>query len=92
MKYNITIEQDEDGMYVAECSSLPGCISQGKTIEEAFRSIEDAIKGYLESLKKHNEYLFLQLACPKQNKPNPNQKYQYNNPALNQSNCCPEPA
>jgi len=55
MKYRITIEQDEDGTYVAECSSLPGCISQGKTREEALHNIADAIKGYLESLKKHNE-------------------------------------
>ncbi|MEK6903711.1 MAG: type II toxin-antitoxin system HicB family antitoxin, partial [Nanoarchaeota archaeon] len=35
--------------------SLPGCISQGKTRKEALNNIEDAIKGYLESLKKHKE-------------------------------------
>lgn len=55
MKYRILIEQDEDGIYVAECSALPGCISQGATREEAIQNIQDAIKGYLESLKKHNE-------------------------------------
>lgn len=55
MKYRILIEQDEDGMVVVECPSLPGCISQGKTREEALENIQDAIKGYLESLKKHNE-------------------------------------
>ncbi len=55
MKYRIHIEQDENGIFVAECPSLPGCISQGKSREEAIRNIEDAIKGYLESLKKHNE-------------------------------------
>ena len=55
MKFRILIEQDEDGMFVAECVSLPGCISQGKTREEAVKNISDAIKGYLESLKKHNE-------------------------------------
>jgi predicted RNase H-like HicB family nuclease len=55
MKYRILIEQDEDGMFVAECPPLPGCISQGKTRTEAIDNIQDAIKGYLESLKKHNE-------------------------------------
>ena len=55
MKYRILIEQDEDGIFVIECPSLPGCISQGKTREEALENIQDAIKGYLASLKKHNE-------------------------------------
>jgi len=55
MRYRILIEQDEDGIFIAECSSLPGCISQGKTRKEALENIRDAIKGYLESLKKHNE-------------------------------------
>ena len=55
MKYRIILEQDEDGMFVAECPSLPGCVSQGKNRKEALKNIRDAIKGYLESLKKHNE-------------------------------------
>ena len=55
MRYRILIEQDEDGVFVAECPSLPGCISQGKTRREAIDNIQDAIEGYLESLKKHNE-------------------------------------
>ena len=55
MRYRIFIEQDEDGMFVAECPSLPGCISQGNTRKIAICNIHDAIKGYLESLKKHNE-------------------------------------
>jgi|TARA_Y100000294_G_C8368108_1_gene261560 predicted RNase H-like HicB family nuclease len=55
MKYRIIIEKDEDGMYAAECPTLPGCVSQGKTRIEAVRNIKDAINGYLESLKKHNE-------------------------------------
>ncbi len=42
-------------MFVAECPSLPGCISQGKTRKEALINIEEAIKGYIQSLKKHNE-------------------------------------
>ena len=55
MKYRIILEQDEDGIFVAECPSLPGCISQGKTRKEAIKNIKDAIQGYLESLKKHDE-------------------------------------
>jgi predicted RNase H-like HicB family nuclease len=55
MKYRIIIEQDEDGIYVAECPSLPGCISQGTTRDEAIMNIQDAMKGYLQSLNKHNE-------------------------------------
>lgn len=42
-------------MFVAEAPLLPGCISQGKTRDEAIKNIREAIEGYLESLKKHNE-------------------------------------
>ena len=49
------IEPDEDGVFVAECPSLPGCISQGKTRDEALANIKDALAGYLASLKKHDE-------------------------------------
>ena len=55
MKYRVIIEQGEDGMFVAECPTLPGCISQGNTRKEALTNIKDAIKGYLESLEKHDE-------------------------------------
>ncbi len=55
MRYRILIEQDEDGVFVVECPALHGCISQGKTRKEALVNIQDAIEGYIESLKKHNE-------------------------------------
>jgi len=55
MNYRILIEQDEDGIFVAECPSLPGCISQGNTREEAIQNIKNAIAGYIQSLKNHNE-------------------------------------
>lgn len=55
MKYRTIIEQDEDRNYVVQCPTLPGCISQGKTREEALTNIKDAIQGYLASLKKHDE-------------------------------------
>ena len=44
MKFLITIFQDEDGMFVAECPSIPGCVSQGRTVEEAEMNIQQAIK------------------------------------------------
>lgn len=55
MKFRVMIEPDEDGVFVAECPSLPGCVSQGATRDEAVSNIRDAIAGYLASLKKHNE-------------------------------------
>jgi predicted RNase H-like HicB family nuclease len=55
MKYRVIIEQDEDGIYVAEVPALPGCISQGKTRDEAITKIKEAIAAYLESLEVHNE-------------------------------------
>lgn len=42
----------EDGYWVVECPSLPGCISQGKTKEEAIANIKEAIQGYIKSLEE----------------------------------------
>jgi antitoxin HicB len=55
MKMRVLIEQDEDGRFVATCPTLPGCVSQGKTRREALTNVQDAIAGYLESLRKHDE-------------------------------------
>jgi predicted RNase H-like HicB family nuclease len=55
MKCRILIEQDEDGVFVTECPLLPGCVSQGRSRNEALTNMQDAISGYLESLRKHNE-------------------------------------
>lgn len=55
MKYRVLIEQDEDGFFVAEVPSLPGCISQGQTRAEATDNIKEAIALYLESLTARNE-------------------------------------
>ena len=57
MKFVVVLEPDEDGYIVAECPSLPGCLSQGKTREEALANIKEAITGYLASLRKHGEPL-----------------------------------
>ena len=48
MKFMITIFQDEDGVYIAECPAIPGCVSQGQTEAEAERNIHEAIKECLE--------------------------------------------
>lgn len=48
MKLHIKIEQDEAGYYVAEVPALPGCLSQGKTYEEAITNIKEAIEGWIE--------------------------------------------
>jgi predicted RNase H-like HicB family nuclease len=46
----VIIYPGEDGYWVAECPSLPGCISQGKTREEAVANIKEAIQLYVEAL------------------------------------------
>ena len=48
MKFNVTIDRDEDGAWVVECPSIPGCVSQGTTREEALKNIQEAIAGCLE--------------------------------------------
>lgn len=55
MKYRVLVEQDEDGYFVAEVPSLPGCVSQGDTREDALKNVREAIAGYLESLEEHEE-------------------------------------
>jgi len=52
MKFNITIERDEDGRYVAECTDLPGCLSEGEKLEETMENISEAIIGCLKSRLK----------------------------------------
>ena len=48
----IIIKPGEDGFWLAECPSLPGCISQGRSKQEAIKNIRSAIQGYLEVLKQ----------------------------------------
>jgi len=47
-KFNVVVERDEDGYYVASVPELPGCHTQAKTLDELRRRIEEAIKLYLE--------------------------------------------
>lgn len=55
--YNFTVvyERQPDGSYVVSVPALPGCHSEGKTLEEAQEMIADAIQGYIASLQKHGE-------------------------------------
>jgi predicted RNase H-like HicB family nuclease len=57
MKFAITLEKDEDGFIIVSCPALPGCHSQGRTEEEAIANIEEAIRGYIASKRKHGETL-----------------------------------
>ena len=55
MKFRVLIEPDEDGVFVAEVPSLPGCITQGNTRDEAVQNAREAIAAYLESLEAHGD-------------------------------------
>lgn len=57
VKYRVYLEPDEDGVFVAICPALPGCVSQGRTRVEATENIREAIEGYLKSLRKHGDPL-----------------------------------
>lgn len=56
MKLHVIVEQDEAGFYVAEAPALPGCLSQGKTREEAVANIKEAIEGWLEVMESKQSF------------------------------------
>jgi predicted RNase H-like HicB family nuclease len=65
MKLHIIVERDEDGYYVAEVPALPGCLSQGKTREEAIANITEAVEGWLEVMElkhTHDSSKFIEVA------------------------------
>jgi predicted RNase H-like HicB family nuclease len=53
MRLIVTLQRDETGMIVAECPAIPGCVSQGRTEEEAVSNIQEAIVGCLETRAAH---------------------------------------
>ena len=55
IKFRVLIEQDEDGIFVAEVPALPGCISQGSTRKEALANAQEAMELYVESLEAHGD-------------------------------------
>jgi predicted RNase H-like HicB family nuclease len=48
MRFSVTLDRDEDGIWVVECPSIPGCVSQGQTKQEALENIKDAIAACLQ--------------------------------------------
>ncbi len=54
-KYEVVIEPGEDGWLVVTVPALPGCITQGKNLEEALKNAKEAIEAYLESIEKNNQ-------------------------------------
>jgi len=57
LNFRVIVNQDEDGVFVAKCPSLPGCHSQGKTYEKALENIEDAINLCLKVAEEDLSYL-----------------------------------
>ena len=61
MKLLVTLEPDETGLFVAECPSIPGCISQGRTEAEALDNIREAIAGCLQTRAAHGVPLTVEV-------------------------------
>ena len=55
MRFVVTLEDGEDGYIVASCPALPGCHSQGTTKDEAIENINEAIEGYIVSMRQQGE-------------------------------------
>lgn len=55
LDFKVFLEPDEDGGYVVVCPTLPGCYSQGETVEEALANIREAIELCLEDLQERGE-------------------------------------
>jgi predicted RNase H-like HicB family nuclease len=62
MKFLVTLEPDEAGWIVVECPSLPGCLSQGRTVDEALANIREAIEISLETRREHGLPAFVEVA------------------------------
>ncbi|HHE48422.1 MAG TPA: type II toxin-antitoxin system HicB family antitoxin [Candidatus Acetothermia bacterium] len=54
-RFNIVVERDEDGVYIASCPALQGCYSQGDTYEEAVENLKDAIRLHIEARREVGE-------------------------------------
>ncbi len=62
MKFLVTLEQGEDGWIIVECPALPGCMSQGRTEQEALANIREAIQASLETRAAHGLPMGLEVA------------------------------
>ncbi|NIA13879.1 MAG: DUF1902 domain-containing protein [Nitrospiraceae bacterium] len=63
MQFTVTLDRDEDGMWVAECPSIPGCVSQGATKSEALENVREAIAACLEVRAEQGMPLTVETAC-----------------------------
>ena len=63
-RYTVVYEPAEEGGYVVTVPTLPGLVTEGDTLEEARAMAEDAIRGYLESLRKHGEAIPVEQGEP----------------------------
>jgi len=57
LRYNLIFKPEPEGGFTVIVPSLPGCVTYGKNLKEAKKMAHDAIFGYLQSLKKHNEII-----------------------------------
>lgn len=64
MKYRVLIQQDEDGVFVAEVAGLPGCISQGQTRSEALVNVQEALEAYLRVCERTVSHCHLPADAP----------------------------
>ncbi len=63
-RYTVVFEPAEEGGYVVTVPALPGLVTEGDSLEEAREMVKDAIRGYLESLRKHGEEIPLERGEP----------------------------
>jgi antitoxin HicB len=60
--YSVKLEPQKEGGYTVTVPALPGCISEGDTLEEALSNTSDAIEGYLEVMARHNRKIPLEIS------------------------------
>jgi predicted RNase H-like HicB family nuclease len=63
-RYTVVFEPAEEGGYVVTVPAIPGLVTEGDSLEEAREMVKDAIRGYLESLRKHGEEIPLEQGEP----------------------------
>jgi predicted RNase H-like HicB family nuclease len=54
-RFNVVFRPEPEGGFTALVPALPGCVTYGRTLDEAREMVRDAVRGYIESLKKHKE-------------------------------------
>lgn len=62
LTYTVELKPQKEGGYTATAPALPGCISEGETVEEALKNIRDAVEGYTKSLVKHGRKVPLEFS------------------------------